>query len=62
MPQPFLGSSLQSVPLAEIAPPLEAACYPAVIHRRARVHSMGRITPGFTDSHAFTQSPGSPNG
>jgi hypothetical protein len=60
MPQPFLGFSLQSLPLTGIARPSRGRfCSLVVIHPRAGRRLLDLITAGFPDSHAFTQLPGS---
>ena len=62
MPPPFLGFSLQSLPLAGIArlsrgrfAPLQLST--VVLERRLLV----RVTVGFVDARAFTQLPDSPD-
>jgi len=54
MPQPFVGLSLQSLPLAEIAIPLETDLLPCS-YRPDAPANLGRdlIAPGFPDSRAF---------
>ena len=60
MPQPFLGSyPSRAFPSRRSRAPLEAACSPAVIHRRPEVHHPRLITADFTDAHAHAQLPGS---
>jgi hypothetical protein len=61
MPQPFLGFSLQSVPLAEIAHPFRGHLLPCShppACRRAALESLS--PPASTDAHAFTRLPGLP--
>jgi len=54
MPQPSVGFSLQSLPLAGIAfTPLSAACSLTVIHQRAWRGYLDLITAGFGDRRAF---------
>jgi hypothetical protein len=60
MPQPFLGFSLQSLPLAGIAHLSRGHIAPLrlstdVLERRLP----DLVTVGFADTHAFTQLPGS---
>ena len=62
MPQPFLGSSLQSIPFNRSRAPLSGPLAPLqlstdVLNRAVQ----DLITARFTDSHAFTQLPGSPD-
>ena len=59
MPQPFLGFSLQSLPLAEIAHPSRGHMLPCGYPPTCLTPPPGPFAAGFPDSHAFTQLPGS---
>jgi hypothetical protein len=64
VPQPFLGFSLQSLPLTEIVYPFRGhLCSPAVIHRRAGLPVSAALSPPVSPTPALsTQLPGSPDG
>jgi hypothetical protein len=60
VPLPFLGHTLQSFPLAEIARPSRGHCSLAVIHQLATTHCLSSFVSSFSNSRAFTRLPGSP--
>jgi hypothetical protein len=62
MPQPFLGSSLQSFPLAGIAHPSRGHLLPCSCPPTCPSALSGILSPSVSpDAHAFTRLPGSPD-
>jgi len=60
MPQPSLGSSLQSFPLAKSATRLSTPLLPCGCPPTCRTHRPRPFATGFPDAHAFARLPGSP--
>lgn len=62
MPQPFLGSSLQSLPLAKIAHPSRGGLLPCSYPPARGSAPLDSLSPLVSsDSHAFTRLPASSN-
>jgi hypothetical protein len=61
VPQPFLGSPFRAFPSQRARTPLEATTPLQLSTRVPERTARDLVATGFTDAHAFTQLPGSPD-